>query len=112
MFKTDSRIPKNYDGNKPTGRQIRDLLPGMLTKLSEKCNDQPHQILSAWADIVGKRIGQMSQAKSYDYGVLKVLVKNSTLHSLLVEHEKPRLIAAFKEKFPKVNFRDILFKIG
>ena len=112
MFKTKHRIPKNYDGNTPTGRQIRDILPGVLNELSEKCNDQPHQILSAWSEIVGERIGKMSEAKSYDYGVLKVHVKNSTLHSLLVEHEKPRLIAAFKEKFPKVNIRDILFKIG
>lgn len=106
------RIPKNYDGSAPTGRQIRDLLPDVLSKLAKKCNDNPHQILAAWPEIVGERIGKMSRAVAYDSGVLKVYVKNSTLYSLLVEHEKMRLIAAFKKRFPKVNFRDIFFKIG
>lgn len=112
MDKVTKRTPKNYDGSEPTGRQICELLPGILSKLSTKCDDNPHQILSAWSDIVGERIGKMSKAVSYDSGILRVHVKNSTLYSLLVEHEKTRLIAAFKKRFPKVRFLDILFKIG
>jgi len=109
---TNKRTPKNYDGNEPTGRQICELLPGILSKLTTKCDDKPHQILSAWPDIVGERIGKMSKAVSYNSGILRVHVKNSTLYSLLVEHEKTRLIATFKERFPKVRFLDIFFKIG
>lgn len=106
------RIPRNYDGATPTGRQIKELLPGILSDLSAKLSDKPDQILDAWPEIVGKRISTMSRAVSFEDGVLKVRVKNSTLNSLLVEHEKPRLVAAFRERFPKVTFRDIFFRIG
>ncbi|NGX50285.1 MAG: hypothetical protein K1060chlam2_00126 [Chlamydiae bacterium] len=106
------RTPRNYNGIEPTGRKISELLPEVLVKLSKKCNDKPYQILSAWSDIVGERIGKMSRAVNYDAGILTVHVENSTLYSLLVEHEKTRLIAAFKKRFSKVRFRDIYFRIG
>ncbi|QVL56743.1 MAG: DUF721 domain-containing protein [Simkaniaceae bacterium] len=106
------RTPKYYDGSLPTGRKIGDLLPEILTDLSGKFSDQPHLILEAWPQIVGERIAKMSRAMSFDNGILKVLVKNSTLLSLLVEHEKHRLVALFRERFPKVKFQDIFFKIG
>lgn len=106
------RVPRNYDGATPTGRQIKELLPGILSDLSAKLSDKPDQILDAWPEIVGKRISKMSHAVSFEDGVLKVRVKNSTLNSLLVEHEKPRLVAAFRKRFPKVTFRDIFFRIG
>lgn len=112
LFVDIKRIPKNYRGTKPTGRKISDLLPEVLTKLSKKCNDNPYQILSAWQSIVGDRIATMTKAVDYDSGILKVSVKNSTLYSLLVEHEKPRLLAEFKKRFPKVRFWDIHFRIG
>ncbi|MDN3508921.1 MAG: DUF721 domain-containing protein [Candidatus Neptunochlamydia sp.] len=106
------RTPKNYDGSMPTGRRIGDLLPEILTNLSGKVNDQPHLIIEAWPQVVGERIAKISRAVSFDGGILKVLVKNSTLLSLLVEHEKHRLMAAFQERFPKVKFQNIFFKIG
>ena len=106
------KTPKNYDGNTPTGKKIGDLLPEILTSLSGKVSDQPHLIIEVWPQIVGERIAKMSRAVSFDSGILKVLVKNSTLLSLLVEHEKQRLMASFQERFPKVNFQDIFFKIG
>lgn len=106
------RTPKNYDGNTPTGKKIEDLLPEILTNLSGKVSDQPHLIIEAWPQVVGERIAKMSRVVSFDSGILKVLVKNSTLLSLLVEHEKHRLMASFQERFPKVNFQDIFFKIG
>lgn len=112
MVKIAKRTPKNYDGNTPTGKKVCELLPGVLTQLSQKLSDNPHQILSAWPEIVGERIGKMSRAVSFESGVLKVQVRNSTLLSLLVEHEKSRLLAAFKKRFPKVKFIDISFKIG
>lgn len=96
----------------PTGRKIGDLLPEIAAQLSSKFQDQPHLIIEAWPEIVGKRIGQLSRAVSFEEGILKVLVKNSTLLSLFVEHEKYRLMALLQKKFPKVKFRDISFKIG
>ena len=106
------RTPRNYDGKEPTGRQIRDILPEIMSTLSRKMGDQPERIICAWPEIVGDKIAKMTRAVHFDAGVLKVLVKNSTLFSLLIEHEKPRLVAAFQRKFPKVCFQDILFKIG
>ncbi|WP_194846935.1 DUF721 domain-containing protein [Candidatus Neptunochlamydia vexilliferae] len=104
------RTPRNYDGSKPTGKEVKELLPGMLAKLSAKCDYKPLQILEAWPEIVGERIGKMTRAVSFDEGVLRVQVKNSTLYSLLVEHEKRRLVTEFQKRFPAV--RDIWFKIG
>ena len=106
------RPPRNYDGPLSTSKQLRELLPEVLNQISLKVKDRPDQILEAWKEIVGGRIANMTRAVSYDAGVLKVLVKNSTLYSLLVEHEKKRLVSAFKEKFPNVSFREISFKIG
>lgn len=107
-----NRIPKNYDGNVPTGRHIQEFLPQILSTLSEKMSEKPYHILEAWPEVVGERIGKMSRAVNFDKGVLKVHVKNSTLFSLLVQHEKDRLLAEFQKRFPKVKFRDIFFKIG
>jgi len=106
------RTPKNYSGNKPTGKKIGDLLPQVLIDISQKFSDRPSLILESWSQIVGNRIAKMSRAMSFDDGILKVDVSNSTLLSLLAEHEKSRLMAKFKKKFPQVKFKDIFFKIG
>ena len=106
------RIPKNYDGNQPTSRRVTTLLPGFLNRLSHLCAQAPHQITLSWSDVVGTRLASMSKAIEFKEGVLRVSVANSALHSLLVQHEKPRLIAALREKFPKVKINDILFRIG
>jgi len=106
------RTPKNYDGNLPTTRQLRDLLPDMVAALSDKVGNAPYQVLEAWNEVVGERIGKHTRAVSFDEGVLRVQVRSSTLLSLLTQHEKKRLIAVFRNKFPKVHFKNILFKIG
>lgn len=112
MGKVIKRIPKNYNGNRPTGRPICELLPQILRQLSNQYQEDYHHILSAWPNIVGEQIGKMSRAVNYNSGILKVYVSNSTLYSLLVEHEKTRLLNIYKKRFPKVHFRDIFFKIG
>ena len=106
------RTPRNYNGNRPTGKKISDLLPEILMDLSGKMSNQTYLILEAWPQIVGERIARMSRLDSFDNGILRVLVKNSTLLSLLVEHEKCRLMFMFQKRFPKVKFQDISFKIG
>ena len=106
------RTPRNYDGSEPTGKIIGELLPEILTNLSGKFKDQPHLILEAWPEIVGERVSKMTRAVSFKEGMLEVRVRNSSLLSLLVEHEKSRLLALFQKRFPKVRFQDIFFKIG
>ena len=112
MKKGAFRTPKNYDGILPTSRQIKDLLPSVLSRISDKVDEGSQQVLLAWPEIVGKRIASMTQAIQCDSGVLRVCVKNSTLYSLLVEHEKKRLLGVLQKRFPKQKIRDILFRIG
>jgi hypothetical protein len=109
---TFKRTPKNYDGIEPTGKKIGDILPGMLADLSGKFKDQSHLILEAWPEIVGEKVSKLSRAAGFNGRVLEVRVKNSSLLSLLVEHEKNRLLTQLKKRFPKVKIQDILFKIG
>ena len=106
------RTPRNYDGQKPTGKKLQEILPQFLSGLSEKCREAPHQVLEAWPEIVGERARQLTRAVSFEAGVLTVQVKNSTLLSLLAMHEKPRLMAAFRKRFPNLSIREIFFRIG
>ena len=106
------RIPKSYDGNKPISRQLKDLLPEIMTKINGKIDESPIEVLEAWAQIVGPKISKMARAVSFESGVLKVKVENSTLYSLLTLHEKERLLGEMRKQFPKVKIRNILFRIG
>ncbi|WP_420422565.1 DUF721 domain-containing protein [Simkania sp.] len=106
------RIPKSYNGNKPTSRQLKDLLPEIMNQISGKIDESPREVLDAWARIVGPKISKMARAVSFESGVLKVKVENSTLYSLLTLHEKERLLCELRKQFPKVNIRNILFRIG
>lgn len=106
------RTPKSYDGNQPTGRQLKDLLPEIMAQITGKADNSPIEILQVWPEIVGPKISKMARAVSFESGVLKVKVENSTLYSLLTLHEKERLLNELKKRFPKVKFRNILFRIG
>ncbi len=107
-----ARIPKNYRGNKPTGRKIGSILPNILGKLNKRYEEKGDLILKAWSEIVGERIAPMTQAVSFEEGNLKVKVKNSTLLSLLSEHEKKRLLILLRKKFPTITIRNIFFQLG
>lgn len=83
-----------------------------MAQISEKLKDDPRAILELWPKIVGPKISEMARAVSFESGVLKVRVENSTLYSLLNAYEKKRLLFEFRKHLPKVQFRDILFRIG
>jgi hypothetical protein len=106
------RTPKNYDGTEMTSRKVGDLLPEVLSALSDKYRDRPDLILAAWPSIVGEKLASMAIASRFEEGVLHVKVKNSTLYSLLEQKEKGRLIKALKSRFPKVEIRSIQFRMG
>ncbi len=106
------RPPKGYDGIHSTSRHLKDLLPEMRERLIQKIGDQPIEILKAWEKLVGPKIASMSKAMSFDRGVLKVRVTNSTLYSLLMEHEKEKLLLKLKKHFPKTCFQNIVFRLG
>ena len=95
----------------PTGRSLKQLLPKMLEEIATVQKMRPDLILTAWPEIIGPKFAPMTEAVSFVQGVLSVKVKNATLHSLLAQ-EKFRLVKRLQEKFPRIEIRNIIFRIG
>lgn len=112
MSYTIGRVPKNYEGVQPTGREIKDLLVPLLDKVEETLKQNPRALIEAWPEIVGPKIAEMTKAVSIEQGSFLVLVQNSTLHSLLSTYEKPRLLKKIQETFPQLRIKTIRFKLG
>lgn len=112
MKRSSKRTPRHYDGTGLTTRQLGDLLPIVLRKVRGAYGTRADQILAAWPEVIGERMAKMTTAYSFYEGVLKVRVKNSTLHSLLEQHEKPRLLSQLRKLFPSIEIKTILFRIG
>jgi len=112
MRKSSRRNPRGYDGTETTSRQIGDVLPGLMSKMNRVSRDQPHLILNAWPEVIGQRLASMTKADSFTDGVLFVKVANSTLHSLLSQHDKKKILANLRKRFPNSSIRNIMFRIG
>lgn len=112
MSKFYSRTPKKYDGTQITSHRMADLLPHVLAKIGEVYDQRPDLILAVWPDIIGPKLAGMAQAVSFAEGVLIVKVKNSTLHSLLSQNDKLRILNMLRQKFPRVEITNICFRIG
>lgn len=106
------RVPKNYQGLHPTGRQIKELLIPILTQMDQFAQDKPSELIEAWPNLVGEKIASMTKAVSYIKGTFLVKVDNATLYSLLVQHERHRLLQKIQEDFPHLKVRSILFRMG
>ncbi|MEZ5314695.1 MAG: DUF721 domain-containing protein [Chlamydiales bacterium] len=96
----------------PTTRHISQVLSGILHEIGERREDTPELILSAWPNLIGKALAPMTKALSFKEGFLIVKVNNSTLYSLLVHHDKPRLIKNLRDKFPQIKIKSIVFQLG
>jgi hypothetical protein len=112
MTKPFSRIPKNYDGTGLTTRRIGEILPLVLSKIGEVYHQKADLIIAMWPNIIGPDLAKMAQAVSFSNGILVVKVKNSTLHSLLSQNEKTRLLRLLRGKFPQIEIKSIYFRIG
>jgi hypothetical protein len=106
------RTPRNYDEIEPTSKDLSSLLPEWLTKVSVRFQDRPDLILLAWPELIGEKLAPMTTAVSFIEGVLTVKVKNSSLYSLLVQHEKAKLQSRLQKKFPSVRILNIVFRLG
>jgi hypothetical protein len=95
-----------------TNKHLKDLLPSMLRKIEDRRNDRPDLILEGWSQIVDEKWRPMTQAISFEKGVLMVKVKNTALYSLLVQQEKEKLLCKLQDKFPEVEIKNIIFRIG
>lgn len=98
------------DATEPTGKLLRDLLPEVLGRIGERVQERPDLVLAGWREAVGEKLFPMARAVSFEAGVLTVKVKNSTVLSLLVQHEKQRLLKQLQEKFPNAGVRNIVFR--
>jgi hypothetical protein len=112
VLKTARRTPRNYNGTEVTTRSLGELIPSVLSRISEVNQERPDLILAAWPGIIGSNLAAMTQAVSFTDGILVVKVKNSTLYSLLNQNDKPKLLSNLRKKFPKVTIHNIIFRMG
>lgn len=112
MKKVLPRVPRDYDGSKVTSRGIKEMLPVILKEIGSNYEERGDLVLASWPSIIGPQLSGMTQAVSFDEGVLFVKVKNSTLYSLLAQHDKMRILKTIREKFPKTTINNIIFRIG
>jgi hypothetical protein len=103
------RTSKNYDGTSVPAKKLADLLSQFMAGVSQKKEDSKELISQYWFEILGEKMGPMTEVISFLDGVLTVKVKSSTLYSLLCQHEKPRLLRRLQERFKICN---IVLKIG
>lgn len=106
------RTPRHYDGTGVTTHQISNLLDGVLSQVQGVISERADLVLAAWPEVIGPKLAGMTQAVSFTSGVMVVKVKNSTLHSLLSQNDKPRILNNLRKKFPNVAIKEILFRIG
>jgi hypothetical protein len=106
------RTPKDYDGCEPTGHHIRDLLPALLQGIGAIYRERPDLIFAAWPEIIGPQLAPMTEVLSFEGGILTVKVRNSTLHSLLSQHDRHRILQSLRDKFPSTRIHNINFRIG
>ena len=95
-----------------TNKHLKDLLPSVLREIDGKRNERPDLIIEGWAQIADEKWRAMTQAISFEKGQLVVKVKNAALYSVLVQHEKEKLLNKLQKKFPEVEIKNIIFRIG
>jgi hypothetical protein len=112
MAKKLRRTPRGYDDVAPTGKELAQLLPEWLSSIEVRFQDRPDQVFLAWKEVIGEKLAPMTHAVSFIDGVLTVKVRNSSLYSLLVQHEKGKLLEQLRKKVPSVDVRNITFRLG
>lgn len=95
-----------------TNKELVDLLPKLLGTIGTLHRDRPDLIVAAWPEIIGPKLAPMAKATSFEGGVLLVKVSNSTLYSLLSQHERGKLLKRLRDKFPNAGITNIHFRIG
>lgn len=102
---------KNVTRNGSSFHHIHKLLPQMFDQICRHYEDRPDLVLTAWKEVIGPTFSSQTEAISLVDGVLTVKVKNSTLYSLLCQHERLRLLQNLKQKFPKQNIKNLQFRL-
>lgn len=103
---------KGYRGTGLTSRSLGDLLPLVMREIGEIYKERGDLVLAAWPQVIGEKLASMTQAVSFESGVLFVKVSNSTLFSLLSRQDKPELLKNLRAKFPNTSIKTIVFRMG
>jgi hypothetical protein len=103
------RTPRNFDGTGRTGKSVADLLPDLLKQIHAKAGVPTDEIFRFWFDLIGGKMGPMTEPLSFDDGVLIVKVKSASLYSLLCQHERPRLLKELQKRY---TVKNLVFRIG
>ena len=106
------RTPLHYDGTRLTTHRLAEVLPHVLAKLGEVHGQRTDLLLALWPEVIGPKLAAMTQATAFIDGVLHVRVRNSTLYSLLSQHDKPRLLRILRQRFPQIEIKSIYFRMG
>lgn len=104
--------PIGFNGTEKTSHQLHEILPDVLKFMENQFQDRGDRIIAAWPSIIGPQLSPMTQALSFNHGVLLVKVKNSTLYGILVRQEKARILTKLKQQFPNTEIKAISFRIG
>ncbi len=100
------------DASSLTNKHLKTLLPKLLGGIGALHRDRPDLVVAAWPDVIGEKLAAMTRAVSFEKGILLVKVSNSTLYSVLAQHEKLRLVKGLRERFPSVEIKTIHFRMG
>src|SRR5579872_7461169 len=95
-----------------TNKHLKDLLPSVLNEIDGKRKERPDLILEGWAEVADEKWKAMTQAISFEKGQLVVKVKNAALYSVLVQQEREKVLKKLQKKFPEVEIKNIIFRIG
>jgi predicted nucleic acid-binding Zn ribbon protein len=106
------RTPKYYDGIESPTKEIKNLLPQVMKDIEGAYAKKSIHVIKAWPEIIGEKLAPMTQVVSFKDGILTVVVKSSTLYSLLCQHEKERILQLLQKRFSKEIVRKVLFRMG
>lgn len=101
-----------YNKTLSTNKLVKNILPNFNQNLEKKYFENPNLIIKSWPEIIGKNLADMTKVLCFKNNILYVLVKSSTLYSILKTQEKKRLLSLLQNKFSKDTIRNIIFKIG
>ncbi len=93
-------------------RQLKDLLVDFLDQIKQRSETKPEVILKEWVKIIDPKWKGMTEASSFEKGIVVIKVRNAALYSLLVRQEGSKLLKKLQTKFPESDIKKLKFCIG
>ncbi len=93
-------------------RHLKELLPSFLKEVETRYEEKPDRVLKGWAEVADPKWRSMTEACSFEKGIIVVKVGNAALLSLLIRQKGAGLLKKLQEKFPENSIKKINFRIG